>query len=788
MLLFWVCFLTSITLCSQADSLGEWRTLQAYRTGTDVTESPNSIIYTTGKAIFFLDKEDLSITRLAREDGLAEARIRLIRYHGPTATLIIVYESSVIDLYRNGRFSTLRQIDNFNFSGDKQVNALFFGPNNRVYLAAGYGVSVLDLENETFLFTTFTGAIVAGVALHNGFIYTATDEGIYRAPEVGVNLSDFGTWSLLGGANGFPGDYASPVIEVFNEQLYFGIGQDVYRLQADTAALFYDADEAPLWELEYLSTGPNLLMVGYRCTDNSCRDRQIRMYDANGLRQVLRNECFFDVTNSLEDDRGRIWLSESGRIPGIRYLSSATSRECITLEYGGPPTDDNFRLLHDGSALWVAPGVLDDNFSPSFTAGGVYRLRDGEWTGFNRRNTDVFRGRDGQEQGDDDVGTIVDVHYDPVGQRHWFSSFFEGAIAWDDANESGEIFDELNSSLQFSAGAGPGRVRVAGAVSDPQGFTYLANNRAAQDAIVSVRSPEGEWAALGTMCNDNLALDIAIDPNGLVWVVHATSVGGSLTVLDPMGTPMDPSDDTCRTITSSNSALPTNSVRSVAVDLEGNVWVGTAQGIVVFSCGPNVFDPEICAGDLPIAEADEFGGFLLETEEIRSITVDGANRKWIGTGGGAYLLSPSGEEQLLFFDKDNSPLPDNLVRDIAIDPRTGIVYFGTELGIASYRGDATAATQAFRQELVIFPNPVEPGYQGPIAINGLARDALVKVTDLSGKLVAEGNAAGGQFLWSGTDYNGRRVTSGVYLVFASSKPQFSITDPGSAVGKIVFIR
>jgi len=78
------------SLRSAADSLGEWRTLQSYRFGTYVTESENSIIYTTGKAIFYLDKEDLSITRLAREDGLAEARIRLIRYHDPTETLIIV--------------------------------------------------------------------------------------------------------------------------------------------------------------------------------------------------------------------------------------------------------------------------------------------------------------------------------------------------------------------------------------------------------------------------------------------------------------------------------------------------------------------------------------------------------------------------------------------------------------------------------------------------------------------------------------------------------------------------
>jgi hypothetical protein len=332
-------------------------------------------------------------------------------------------------------------------------------------------------------------------------------------------------------------------------------------------------------------------------------------------------------------------------------------------------------------------------------------------------------------------------------------------------------------------------VRVGGAATDEQGFTYLTNNKAANGDFLSVVSPTGEWAALAGNCGVNDAIDVTIDQFGYLWTVHATSVGGGLTVLDPMGTPLDPSDDRCRSINSSNSELPSNNVRSIAVDLEGNVWVGTSQGIVLFECGASVFETDICLGRRPIVEAeDEFGGFLLETEEIRSITVDGGNRKWIGTSGGAYLLSPTGDEQLLFFDQGNSPLLDNIVRDIAIDPNTGVVYFGTELGIISYRAEATSATRRFREELIIFPNPVEPNYAGPIAINGLARDARVKITDLSGKLVAEGNATGGQFIWNGADYNGRRVTTGVYLIFASSNGRFGLTNPGSATGKIVFIR
>ncbi len=372
--------------------------------------------------------------------------------------------------------------------------------------------------------------------------------------------------------------------------------------------------------------------------------------------------------------------------------------------------------------------------------------------------------------------------------KHWLRSACGGGSRWEQGAGAGTLVDETSSSLRLSHTAGPGRVRVTGAVTDEQGFTYLANGLTNDGNFISVRSPEGEWAALGGDCGVNEAILIEIDQAGYLWVAHSTNSGSGVTVTDPMGTPLDPSDDRCRRITTSNSELPSNSVRSITTDLDGNVWVGTSQGIVIFAC-QDALEAENCIGYRPIVEAGGFGGFLLETEEIRSVTIDGGNRKWVGTSGGAYLLSPDGRDQLLFFDQGNSPLLDNIVRDIAIDPNTGVVYFGTELGIISYRAEATAAKEStFTNDLVIFPNPVEPGDEGPIAINGMARNAQVKITDLSGKLVAEGKAIGGQFIWQGTDYNGRRVTTGVYLVFASATRLFGQNKPESAVGKIVFIR
>ncbi|MNC99793.1 hypothetical protein D3C83_181940 [compost metagenome] len=66
----------------------------------------------------------------------------------------------------------------------------------------------------------------------------------------------------------------------------------------------------------------------------------------------------------------------------------------------------------------------------------------------------------------------------------------------------------------------------------------------------------------------------------------------------------------------------------------------------------------------------------------------------------------------------------------------------------------------------MFPNPVHPAYSGPIAITGLLRDSEVSITDVAGNLVYRTTSNGGQAMWPGTDMEGNRVSTGVYLALA----------------------
>ncbi|HEY4798559.1 MAG TPA: hypothetical protein VII99_05720, partial [Bacteroidia bacterium] len=116
---------------------------------------------------------------------------------------------------------------------------------------------------------------------------------------------------------------------------------------------------------------------------------------------------------------------------------------------------------------------------------------------------------------------------------------------------------------------------------------------------------------------------------------------------------------------------------------------------------------------------------------------------------------------------DNSPLLSNEISSIVINAKTGEVFFGTLSGIIAFRNDATEGLQDFT-DVYAFPNPVQPGYDGPIAITGLIENANVKITDIASTLVYQTKALGGQAIWYGRNFKGEKVSSGVYLVFCSN--------------------
>ena len=208
--------------------------------------------------------------------------------------------------------------------------------------------------------------------------------------------------------------------------------------------------------------------------------------------------------------------------------------------------------------------------------------------------------------------------------------------------------------------------------------------------------------------------------------------------------------------------LPSNNVTSIANDKLGSVWIGTDNGIAIFNCGNISSEP--CNAYLPIVKNNGFNGYLFQKEIVNTIAIDGANRKWVGTNNGAWLISEDGIDIIEHFNKNNSPLPTDSIVQIVIDPKSGEVFFNTKNQMVSYRGNATNGAQ-HQENIQIFPNPIPPNFNGIIAFRGLIENGIVKITDLSGKLLYQTKALGGQAVWNAKTYEGKQVATGIYLVF-----------------------
>ncbi|MCB9053814.1 MAG: hypothetical protein H6556_30820 [Lewinellaceae bacterium] len=768
---FFVFFVAGLASGQNPLPIGKWRSHLPYRTGKFVTQSEDKVYYSTNFSILEMDKEELSLRFLSKVDGLSNVGIDFIRYNPLSDILMVVYKNTVIDLLKpDGEIVTMSQIKNFsNLIGEKRIYDIYIENDSMVYLAANYGVSKINISANEFVFTTFTGIAVESVHLFGGSIYVATGEGVYRAPSSGVNLDDFGNWRLLGPADGFPQDYKAKAFATFNGALHVGVNDTLWRYEDNRLEFVHYENGSTL---EFLSHEGVHLLAGFR-------PGRIVYFHPDGAQGIVIGNCVETPNYAVEDSKGRLWFGND-RVRGGFRMATGVTQFCDIMEFDSPWSEAAWDMDVANGQLWLATGGLDQTLSARFNSDGFASFIDGQWTIYNRQLRDDLKGPN-PNTNDDDPVDFVTILAHPSNGKVFVGSYTEGLIEVD--GETITQFIEANSSLQRALG--DPRVRVSGLALDEDGNLWVSNNSAPEP--LSVRQADGNWRSFAMPgCNENQVFDLAVDDQGYKWMVLGSSSAGVL--LFDEGELDDPNDDRCRVFTSNNSELATNNVNCLAADLEGNIWVGTSEGIIIFECGGSAFEPE-CRGSRRIVEVDGFGAFLLETEEVQTIAVDGANRKWVGTKNGIFLLSPNGEEQVARFTENNSPLFDNDVIEIAVDQQSGEVFIGTVTGMLSYQSDAIAGGRTHKSEIEVYPNPVREDYDGPIAIRGLARDATVKITDVTGKLVFETTALGGQAIWNGRDYNGRRVNSGVYLVFSSSNPRFSgfTGKADAAVAKILVL-
>ncbi|MBC7902113.1 MAG: hypothetical protein H7Y27_01760, partial [Gemmatimonadaceae bacterium] len=429
---------------------------------------------------------------------------------------------------------------------------------------------------------------------------------------------------------------------------------------------------------------------------------------------------------------------------------------------------NSFRQFQPNSPQSSLPGAMATrNKTIWYAAGrGVDRFRDEEWKSFSEKNTPP-------------IANMPDLLSPAISAD---GSLYVGSNGGGmlQLKEDGSVVIFRQASPLEPSLSNQNHYRVTGLAFDTENNLWIANSGAANN--LAVKKADDSWRKFFVPFTipDNAVSQIVIDDINQKWII---APGNGLICFNHGLTIDNPGDDRWKMFRTGKGSgnLPDNAVLSIAKDRNGFIWVGTARGIGIIQCPQEVFSPAGCEAILPVVQQDNFAGYLFRDEKVQAIAVDGADRKWIGTANGVWLISADGAKTLERFTAGNSVLLDNNINSIAIDEKTGEVFFSTAKGICSYRGAATTGGEK-TEDLLVFPNPVPPGYTGTIAIRGLVKDATVKIVELNGRLVYQTRALGGQAVWNGKDYLGRTVSTGVYLVLISDDSRKE-----KAAARIVFI-
>jgi len=772
-----VALLIPVTGFSQNDLLlGEWKTLLPANHGNHVATGNGKIFYGSSSGIAVLDENDIENPLFyTTVDGLSAINVDNLAFDPISGQLIIAYSNGVLDLFSTDEVFTILDIaSNTTIQGSKKINDMHVTPDGEfVYLATGFGVLQYNLQRREFGFNTLTSETVNSITTAGDKVFAATDSGCYFIDlSTSANENFFGDWTLIDSSAGIENSYFSSTVESIGDNIYVSADDEIYvSSNTDSGVTFssiYEFDNSDLTAKDLIEYDNGSVLLLRHESGQS----EMVFFDEDNTPYFINVACA-NVSNGLAvDGQNRIWIGD--RYRRMRYKTGANN-ECNRIEFNGPFGTNVSEMVIKNDVLYVATGGVKDNFSVEFVKDGFYEYKDQEWKVFNNVTDDFI---------DPIMSSFYQVRPHPTEDLVYVGTYWGGIYEYDAAN--GEIVRLIDKDNTPDSGLGgtigdSARTRISDLVFDKEGNLWIANFGAARPLVVLTK--DGNWFNFDVGANANIT-NIVIDEFGFIWMVANGSSGGVL-IYDIGEQIEDPTDDDIRFIR--NGDLPGGIARTLELDVTGDVWVGTTEGAMVFECGGAAFDSDICNANQPKFVQEGIPAFLLASELVQTIMIDGANRKWFGTRNGVFLVNANTDEQIAHFTTDNSPLLDNDIFDIAYNDETGEVYIGTAKGIMVYRSQATGARVTHSNDIYAYPNPVTPDHTGPIAIKGLARDANVKITDLNGKLVYETTALGGQAIWDGTHYDrSSRVGAGVYLVFSSTTDVFR--DPNTHVTKILIVR
>ncbi|NNF30661.1 MAG: T9SS type A sorting domain-containing protein [Flavobacteriaceae bacterium] len=737
----------------------EWTGYFSYVSIKAISQGNDRLFAVAENAVFSFDLSTREINTISSVNGLSGELISSLYYSSNFNLLVIGYENGLIDIVIDGEENILKVVDILEKPtippNRKRINH-FNEYNGSLYISTGFGISVYDLERLEFGDTYFIGELGTQIStsqttISGEFIFASSDEGgIRRALVDNPNLINFEEWTPINLGSNWLGIQA--------------LGDQVYAMRVDDRLFEFIPGAGFVPVTDYASQVVDFGVQGDLLTVTTVA--AIEAYSEGFVLEAsVTNIPGFDVVGQSGYSFNNFFYYGTEE-DGLLAIPFGTNQAEQILP-DGPIDNRPYSLDAVPGELWVAFGEVDVNFNPfPLTNKGISHLKEGSWINFDFEAAL-------------ETNDIVNVAINPADPTEVFMTSYNKGLLRIVDEQPFLRYDNTNTNLNSIDPNGTD-VRLYGADFDRDGNLWVTQSREEEGLIRITPS-------LQFQKNDITDIIPNAATSGALGELRISREGYIFFTYDQDGlVAYNPSSGQFKLIEEGigTGNLPDNNVRAIEFDNQNRLWIGSLMGLRVFFNVGGLFEEGANVDAQPIIILEDgVPQELLFELTVTDIEVDGSNNKWISTAtSGVFYLSSNGQETLLRFTKSNSPLPSDNVQDIAIDPFTGVVYFATLNGLVAYNGSSTAPRENL-EDVYSYPNPVRPGFEGNVTIDGLTARANVKITDLEGNLVFEETSQGGSVLWDTTAFGRYKVASGVYLVLITTDDALE-----TKVHKIMIVR
>ena len=753
-------FFISFLAYGQIDYSNSWEDFFSYNNVKEVIASETVLYALTDNAVFTYDIETEQIQKISSINGLSGEETSSFFYDEDTNRLIIGYDNGLLEIIgKDGGIIVAPDILNFNQTGLKSINNIYKFE-NKLYLSTAFAIVVYDIENLEFGDTYFIGSgssdvFVNQITVLNNEIYAATNNGIYVADATATNLIDASNWNLR-----FVGNYQQ--ITQFNNVIYAVSNQVVSRVSNNVLTQVLSYTEA----IKDIKASNDRFIVSL---ENSALhyNSSLVLIEEN----TNTSELDFTLNTAIIHEGITILATEEFGV----LLTSSSNTLYKEIHPEGPMSNNIFSIDTFNDNLWIVYGGYDITYTPLKNKQGYTHYNGGTWLNV-------------PYDSDDPYGDLVSVTIDETAENRVFISSFgdtnsintklTGGLYEIENDELKMFYNNTNSELEDIVKSNAGRVtvRVSETILDKEGSLWVTNVET--DFKLKKLTSSGEWFNydISSLYVNNVPgmSEIVQDNSNSLWI---GSRGNGVFVYNENG-------DQKKALTTevNKGNLPNARIESIAIDDSNNVWIGTVNGLVLFSNPESIFDVDAYNAEPVVISQDGVAERLLGDQNVKTIEVDGANNKWFGTdGGGVVNTNPTGQTTLATFNTKNSPLPSDNILKISVDDSTGKVFIVTDKGMVAYNSNVAPFGDELG-EVYAYPNPVLKNHD-TVTIDGrngthLPENTNVKIVDVAGNLVYETNVVegeqlqGGKVVWNKRNLAGTKVASGIYIVFL-------ITEDGS---------